>query len=241
MSKPFESLRRRLLEAGIARHNVDRYLAELNDHLADLAPTLERDGMSRRSAEAAALARIGSLDTLAEAMIARPDLRSWTARAPWAAFLLAPLLGLGAIFAASLALIVFIVQQHRADPLAPAVLPSWFEAMRMAITGLDLYGLPVLLGWAIVTVALRQRSAALWPLAGAVVVAVIGGALQLDMVLPTAPGLHGEISVGMGLLPPFAEFGNSLARVIANLALTLPIYLMLRTRDQVFAPGAAKT
>ncbi len=231
MPKPFDSLRTRLLEAGIAPRTVDRYVAELTDHLADLSPEFAREGLSRRHAEAAALARLGDLDTLAAAMIARKELRSWTVRAPWAAFLLAPLMGFVVVSIAGLALIVSIVQRHRPDALSPAILPDWFGGLHTAVTGFDLYVLPVLLGWTIVLVALRQRSTMLWPLLGMVVIALIGGAAQLNMILPTAPGMHGEISVGMGLLPPYAEFGNSVARVSINLVLTLPFYLVLRVRD----------
>ena len=232
MPKPFDSLRGRLLEAGIAPRNVDRYVTELTDHLADLVPELRRQGMNRRSAETAALARIGDLDALAAAMIARPELRSWTARAPWAAFLLAPLASLAAVVAAGLALVVFIVQRLHPNADIPMDLPVWVKVFQMMSTAIDLYMLPMLLIWAILIVALRQRTGVLWPLLGAAALAVIGGALQLDVVLPNAAGAHGEISVGMALLPPYAEFGNSLIRIFTNLAATIPAYLAIRARDR---------
>jgi hypothetical protein len=235
MPKPFESLRGRLLEAGIAPRNVDRYVTELTDHLADLVPELQRQGMSRRAAEAAALGRIGDLDTLAAAMVARPELRSWTVRAPWAAFLLAPLTGFAAMVAAGLALVVLMVQRLHPNADIPMDLPAWVTVLKMMITFLDLYMLPLMLIWTILIVALRQRTGVLWPLLGAAAVAMIGGALQLDVVLPNAAGAHGEISVGMGLLPPYAEFGNSLIRILTNLAATVPAYLAIRARDQRIA------
>src|SRR4051794_3511287 len=83
MSKPFDALRARLLTAGVAPRHIRRYLAELDDHLHDLR--------SHEGNEAAALARLGGVEALARDMIGRPEFRSWTARAPWAMFLLAPL------------------------------------------------------------------------------------------------------------------------------------------------------
>ena len=39
-----------------------------------------------------AMARLGGVDELAEAMIGQRELQSWSVRAPWAAFGVAPLL-----------------------------------------------------------------------------------------------------------------------------------------------------
>jgi hypothetical protein len=228
MSKPFDRLGERLLSAGIAPRNVHRYLAELEDHLADLTTEYNADGVDRHEADIMARARLGTTDNLAQAMIAQPALRSWAARAPWAAFVLGPLLGWIAASAAGMTLLIAIVQAHRAAPEAPTILPGWFGALETGITGLSLYILPVLIGWAIASIALRQRIAAGWPLAGLTLIAVIGGGTQIDLSLPTAPGTHGELSVGMGLLPPYSDFANSLARILANLALTLPAYWALR-------------
>jgi hypothetical protein len=77
MAKPFpeprnvlrNELRERLLRAGVAPRHVRRYLTELADHLADLRREEESTGLSRAEAEAAALARLGTMDDLANAMI----------------------------------------------------------------------------------------------------------------------------------------------------------------------------
>ena len=69
MQRLFEELRDRLLRAGVAPRHVRRYMAELNDHLADLTVEEERKGLSRKDAEASALARLGELEELAGAMI----------------------------------------------------------------------------------------------------------------------------------------------------------------------------
>jgi hypothetical protein len=230
MSRPFDRLGERLLEAGIAPRNVHRYLAELEDHLADLTNDCHRQGIDRREAADAALARIGSMDTLARAMMAQPALKAWVTRAPWAAFVVGPLLGWFAACVACMVALVAIVQMHRAGVGAPAILPVWFDGLRRAITILTLYIFPLLTGWLIAGVALRQRVSTLWPILGLVAIAVLGGGAQIDLTVPTVAGTHGELSVCMSLIAPYAEFANGVARVVANLLLTVPLYLILRQR-----------
>src|ERR1700749_3396894 len=92
MAKLFYELRERLLRAGMAPRHVGRYLSELNDHLADLIAEEQQAGRSKTDAESAALARLGSADDLARAMTTQPRFQSWSARAPWAIFAVAPLI-----------------------------------------------------------------------------------------------------------------------------------------------------
>src|SRR5215468_1513067 len=86
MQKQFRDLEERLLRKGVSPRHVRRYVAELRDHLADLRAEEERAGRQGREAEAAAVARLGSEGDLADAVLGRPELRSFTARAPWAVF-----------------------------------------------------------------------------------------------------------------------------------------------------------
>ena len=81
---PFEALRERLLQAGIAPRHVRRYLAELDDHLDDLIQVQRDAGYDTDDAEIRARARLGDDDDLTKAMLARPALYSLPARAPWA-------------------------------------------------------------------------------------------------------------------------------------------------------------
>src|SRR5580658_5648263 len=105
MVKLFSELRERLLRAGVAPRHVRRYLTELGEHLADLTAEEERAGRSRAEAESAALIRLGSMDDLAKAMTGQRQFQSWSVRAPWATFGLAPIFFLaGAWFIALLVL-----------------------------------------------------------------------------------------------------------------------------------------
>ena len=102
MPKPFRELRERLLRAGVAPRHVKRYLDELTDHLADLRNEELRAGRSASDAEAAALAQLGSIDDLANAMIEKRQFQSWCARAPWAMFGMAPALVLATAWGVAL-------------------------------------------------------------------------------------------------------------------------------------------
>src|ERR1700744_4772839 len=110
MPRTVDGLGEQLLAAGVAPRHVRRYLVELDDHLADLR---EEGACPRDEGEAWALARLGSCETLAGAMIARKELRGWDVRLPWVAYLLAPILALAAGFALALGLVYAIVESFR--------------------------------------------------------------------------------------------------------------------------------
>jgi hypothetical protein len=92
MAAPFIELRERLLRSGVAPRHVRRLVAELADHLADLAAEERLAGRNDADAQSAALSRIGGVDELADAMIRQRRFQSWSARAPWAMFGIVPLL-----------------------------------------------------------------------------------------------------------------------------------------------------
>ena len=227
MPPPFEPLRERLLRAGIAPRRVDRYLRELADHLADLTAEEQCAGQAP-GAEARALVRLGSPDSLAATMIARPELRCWSARRPWAAYLLMPPLALALGLALSVAMLVAVV-----EPLRPAgsgaQLPGWFPGFATALTVGTPLVLPILLGWALAVHAARRRMDVRWPLLGLAALGVLGGAVGFDLSLPSAVG-PGELDLDLALLPPFSHLGSAGLRMAVNLALTLAPYLASRRR-----------
>src|SRR5215467_1901130 len=92
MQEPFSELRERLLDAGVAPRHVRRYVKELREHLADLTAEEAHAGSARAESEMRAMARLGSIDDLAKAMIDQRQFRSWSTRAPWAVFSVAPVL-----------------------------------------------------------------------------------------------------------------------------------------------------
>jgi hypothetical protein len=81
----FEALRLELLRGGIANLYVERTLRELADHYEDLERASLAAGCSREEAAQRARAQLGRPDLIAAAILARPELKSWTRRWPMVA------------------------------------------------------------------------------------------------------------------------------------------------------------
>src|SRR6185312_5057943 len=92
LDRQFPRLSERLLRAGIAPRHVRRYRRELTDHYDDLVREESESGAGREWAQTKALSRLGHEDDLAAAMLARPELRAFMVRYPWAVFGIGPLL-----------------------------------------------------------------------------------------------------------------------------------------------------
>jgi len=67
-------------------------MAELDDHYADLELEERASGSERPAAAVEALRRLGRQDAIAAAVLAKPELRSWTHRWPWLAGLMSHVL-----------------------------------------------------------------------------------------------------------------------------------------------------
>lgn len=227
MSNRFEPVREQLLRAGIAPRRVDRYLCELADHLDDLTAEEQRAGHAA-GATARAISRLGSPDSLAAAMIARPELRSWSARCPWAAYLLAPSLALALGLVLSIAILVAVAETFRSSSGA-LPLPVWFPGFATALTVGTPLVLPIVLAWALAAYATRRRMKEYWPLLGMAALGILGGAVGFDLTLPSPAG-PGELDLNLALLPPFCHLGTAGTRMAGNLVLSVAPYLAVRQR-----------
>jgi|SRR5579859_2337922 len=206
-----DELRERLLRAGVAPRHVRRYLAELRDHLADLTAEEERAGHGRAEAESAALVRLGGMDDLAKAMIERRELQSWSARAPWAMFGLAPLLYLaGAYFVACFILWsgwkMFLpgADTPFGGPTSPipiyALQNIYFQTGKMIY-----FTAPILVGWGVGLLAIRQRLKAVWPAAGLALIAWMGATARIQASRTAVPGGLGHIRMNFFTLGPSGQ------------------------------------
>lgn len=235
MAKRFDELRERLLRAGVAPRHVRRYLRELREHLADLTAEEEVAGRSRADAEGAALVRLGGTDELARAMMERREFRSWCARAPWAVFGLGSLMVLaGAYFAAC-----FILWSGWKMFLPNAVTPFgsvvagpiyglqniYFQMGRMIY-----FGAPIFIGWAIGTVAARQRLRAVWPMVGLAVIALMGSAAHVHVFRPAASVSGGQVGMNFA----FESATGLLHAGVIFLFAVLP-YVIWRLRQRACA------
>lgn len=230
MVKPLDELRERLLRAGVAPRHVRRYLAELTDHLADLRAEEERAGHSRADAEAAALARLGSVDDLAQA-IGQRQFQSWCARAPWAMFGVAPLVFLAAAYFMACVYLWCGWQMFLPGADTPfggrsASLCDFANIYFQA--GKCYYILaPVLVGWGIGVVAARQRLKAVWPTVALALIAWMGATAQIQASRSAVPAGLGHIS--MRFFAPSAQaISASLAHAGVIFSFALAPYVIWR-------------
>jgi hypothetical protein len=230
MAKPFDELRERLLRAGVAPRHARRYLSELRDHMSDLKDEEKNVGRSLVDAEAAALARLGSIDALAEAMIEQRQFQSWSARAPWTMFTLAPLLLLAVAYYVSLLVLWSGWQIFLPGADTPFARIDGFAVFYLGLGRWIYFGAPVFAGWGILIIAARQRFNALWPIAGTALVAFVAAAAQVHASRTAMPGGLGHIRMDFGL--PGSElllFGR-LVYALVILSLAWAPYIVWRLR-----------
>jgi len=87
-----QSLRTSLHDGGVSSAYINRLMAELDDHYADLEREARASGSERPAAAVEALRRLGQQDAIAAAVLAKPELRSWSHRWPWLAGLMSHVL-----------------------------------------------------------------------------------------------------------------------------------------------------
>ena len=199
MQKRLVELRERLLRAGVAPRHVRRYLRELADHFADVRAEEEALGKSKTEAEAAALERLGSSEQLAQAMIAKPELRAWSARAPWAVFGAGPVACLAATYGTACAILFTGWRIFVPGSATPFVAIDGWAIPYFGVGRMLYWGGPLVVGWSIALLAARQRMRALWPAIGMVVVASIACMVQVHAGRPDANGAWGRVSLGLAV------------------------------------------
>ncbi|MEC4591061.1 MULTISPECIES: hypothetical protein [Nitrospirillum] len=225
MSDLFHALRERLLTAGVAPRHARRYVMELREHAADLTAEEMATGLPLREAQALALKRLGGQEVLAQALLQSGEFRSWGARAPWAVYGIAPLLGVLATYGLALGAIVGILVAHRPAPGAHPILPPWFGAATMTLGYLHNLVLPLLTGGALAWMATRQRMPALWPSVALLIVGIVGGAGVAEVQLPKVADGYVELVVGWSFICPYVNLDMALRHIAAILLLTLVPYL----------------
>ncbi|MBV9481289.1 MAG: hypothetical protein JO249_11125 [Acidobacteria bacterium] len=239
MANLFHELRERLLRAGVAPRHIRRYLGELADHLADLTSEEERAGRSPQDAKSAALARLGTLDDLARAMIAKREFRSWCARAPWAIFGVVPLLLLAAAYFAAVLYLWFGWSVFLPDAETPFGRHGWQPLFSVANiyfqSGKLYYRLaPILVGASVGVAAARQRCTALWPMLSFILVSWMGSTAEIHASRTAVPRGLGHIT--MDFFAPTRSGETLLATLLYALVIftlaALP-YALLRIREAI--------
>jgi len=230
MPAHFENLHDRLLRAGVAPRHVTRYLTELTEHLEDLIAEERLAGRDREAAERSALIRLGDTNTLAKKMIERKEFRSWSHRIPWAVYFLGPLAALIALNLLSLFLLVFIIEFYGSGSAhVPMLVPAWFSPVYTMITNFNLFLLPLLLGWVISFLAVRQKMKITWPILGLVVVAVFCGFQTSHIRWSPGPNGLDSFGVSWAFLPGQPITIAMGVRVLLNLGLTVALFTLWRS------------
>jgi hypothetical protein len=230
-TRSLESLRERLLRAGVAPRHVQRYLRELRDHYDDARRAELANGADADAAQLAAWARLGSDDSLAESVLARPELRSKGARFPALVFGAGPVLSWLALIVVTVALVRLLpTHSSEAKHAAAAAMPAWVFDAAQALCMLYMRGLPVVLGVIVFVMAARRRLRAHWPLAGAALVDVLAGTLTVQLLGATGIGVNSSL---LPFVVPFldsfgprdlAAFADGLWRAAGMLAVSAAIY-----------------
>lgn len=239
MQKRFVELRERLLRAGVAPRHVRRYVVELVNHLADLRAEEVRKGRSPADAEAAALQRLGSTEELAQAMIAKPALRAWSARAPWAVFGLGSVACLATVYAVACTILwtgwgLFLPGSE--TPFVP--IGGW--AIPYFGVGRMLYWAgPVLVGWLIAVLAARQRMCLIWPAVGMAAAALIASMVQVHTQSPAAGSAWGQVSLRLAAGATLGEILGKLAYAAELFVAAVLPYAIWRLRTERLSRGAA--
>jgi hypothetical protein len=232
----FDRLSERLLRAGISPRHVRRYARELSDHFDDLLREEIAGGASRELAQTRALSRLGHDDDLADAMLAKPELRSLTARFPWAVFGLAPLALPLVIAVAALYLEIGIIETATVWAPALGVTPGpvaakWFTLAMLVWNTFAVYFAPLLFAALIYLAGSRQRMPRAWILTGVALVCVLGGFQNLIFYDTGCRGC-GVLLMQSAFVPPFPHFAEGLARAGMNLAIAGGVWWWFAARKK---------
>lgn len=158
--------------------------------------------------------------------------QSVCAEAPWAIFSLAPLSLLAGCYAAACLILwsgwtIFLPGQDTPFGVGPqhGLANLYFQF------GKYFYGgAPILVGWVIGIVAVRQRAKAAWPLIGFVLVAWIGAAARIRASRTEIPNGLGHIRMNFVPWPWFQSGHAGLVHALVILSLALLPYLLWRTQ-----------
>jgi hypothetical protein len=253
MSQPrFDRLFERLLHAGIAPRHVRRYVRELGDHFDDLVREEKAGGATRELAETRALSRLGNDDALADAMLSRPELRSLTARYPWAVFGIGPIVLLALSVVGGLYLELWLLNQPpgvftylTGQPPGP-VTARLATRIYTVYNTLIVYGAPLLFAWLFYWMGSRQRMRLAWIVTGVAIICVLGGFQNLIFYDTGCRGC-GHLLIQSGLLSPFLHFfapfnfAEGIARAIINLAIAGGVWWLSAKRKASHAMALSQT
>ena len=259
MPKPrFDRLCERLLTAGIAPRHVRRYVRELFDHFDDLVREETAGGAARELAETRALSRLGSEEDLAQAMLSRPELRSFMSRFPWAVFGVAPLVIPLLIAVAALYFEIWFgyhgggIFSYLTGQSPGPVTAKWATRVFLVYNTLAVYVAPLLFAWSFYRLGTQQRMRPAWIVTGVALICVLGGFQELVFYDKGYVG-GGVLSFQSGLLyflpipkdtwlySPHPDFLFEIRRAAMNIAIASGVWGLAHWRKASHAIALSRT
>jgi hypothetical protein len=235
----FAALGARMIQAGVAPHQVTRMRAELSEHGAQLEADARQRGLDPVAARAAVREALGSDEEILARAAATPSLRSWGSRWPVVTMLLVPLVGCCISGALSLVLAAFFYQVGTsahlaaADGLSPGAL--WY-ALTTGLTHLAVYILPLLSALFVMRYAVSRRLTATGVvLMSVLVLAIIGAVTNLEFTWPDAIRHQPSIGAGVGFSTNLTWLTNFAVHclVVVGSAFAYRQWLVRRARHMV--------
>lgn len=208
METQFLDLRDRLLRHGVARRHAHRCTLALSQHFKALREQCLEEGYAPDHAQLIAARRLGDIGQCAQAMLNATHLRSRFATAPFATLVLGPAIILTGVVFLSVSLLSMLCAV-----LSLATAQTLGSAIAVLLDGV----LPVLCGWVVATIAIRQRIPAFWPVFALCLLAVLGSLINVETIMPGDE------------LPRIVRFtvrigSENFSRIVDDLLLTLMPY-----------------
>ena len=154
-------------------------------------------------------------------------LKSSSVRAPWVMFGLVPLFLLAAAYCVACLILWSGWKMFLPEADTPFVRIDGFAVFYFGLGRLIYYGAPVLVGWGIAFFACRLRLEAVWPAAGLVLIALIGGTAQVHASQPS-PGETGRITMKLAFASSSTYVPDFLIHSLVILSLTMVPYFLWR-------------
>ena len=181
MAEPsFNTLRSLLLRRGVSPRRVRRLLEELRAHFADLRAEQERDGLEGLAATQAAVLKLGSENCLAERILSRPELLTWSRRWPWAVFGVAPLVVCFGAFALTIAAAAGLA--HVLHALQHSNPVEYLDILR-PMRWVALYGMPAVVAACMAVLAIRRHASFGWVALSVGLGALLGSMTNMSVSL----------------------------------------------------------
>jgi hypothetical protein len=159
---------------------------------------------------------------------------SWCVRAPWAIFGLGSALVLAVAYLVACVYLWWIWKVFLPGADTPFGHPNpgpiyGFQNICFQAGKFYYFGAPILAGWGIAITAARQRVKAVWPIAGLILIALMGGSAQIHASRTAVPDGLGHIRMSFFLPgPSVQDMYFSLFNILLIFSMTVLPYLAWR-------------